>query len=91
MIIQGRIKVSPSNRGIVKQILQTEGLGIDEEEDTLYIYEEKDPFIFNRTKVLKVLEKLKEIGIKDCEIEGYSKVTIFQYSLKEGDFVERFK
>jgi len=91
MILKGIFKVDEGNIGLAMQILQSEGFSVEESNNTLYIYEEVNPLEFNRTKAIKIIEKLQEIGVKDCEIKAYSEVPIYHYFLKEGSFVERLK
>jgi hypothetical protein len=33
------------------------------------------------------MEKLQELGIKDCEIKAYCEVPIYHYLLQDGEFV----
>jgi len=87
MFLKGSFRVSEENIGLVRQILQSEGLTVEEDNDTLYVFEEVNPMEFNRTKTYSLMEKLQELGIKDCEIKAYCEVPIYHYLLQDGEFI----
>jgi len=91
MFLRGSFKVSEENIGLVKQILQNEGLTVEEDNNTLYIFEEVNPIQFNRTKTYSLMERLQELGVKDCEIKAYCEVPIYYYLLQDGEFIVKSK
>lgn len=83
MILKGYILVSRENRDLVKHILREESLDFVEFGDVLYLQEqEKDPKVYSKDMILKLLDDLRSVGVKEYEIEGYCKVQLFYFESK---------
>lgn len=87
MLLKGRIKPQEGQIGLIKNILQKEGLKSEEDCGVLFFEEDVDPFIYNRTTAQRILEEISDL-VEEAEIGAYSIVEIFRYKIKENKGVE---
>ncbi len=84
---KGRIRIKEGSKGLVKMILERNGLKPEENDDIITFWEEKDPFYYPRSKAEALCRELREAGAEEVEINGFSIVDIFTCRLK-GESVE---
>lgn len=85
MFLKGRIKVDKEKIGLIKTILEAEGIKAEECEDEIFFNEDVNPLYFSRTKSHMLFERLKDIGVKEVDLSAYSIVEIYRYKFQNGE------
>ncbi len=85
MRVKGFVK--SKNLGLCQAILESHGIVPEKDGDKLFFDFEADSFFYNRTKGEAILRELRKTGAEEGEIEAYSVVVIYKYTLGKNNEV----
>ena len=79
MLLKGKVKANKENLGLIKILLEKEGLKVEEDGEAIYFEEDVDPFYFTRTRAYQIFEQLKNLEVLEIDLGAYSIVKIYHY------------
>lgn len=85
MFLKGRIKADKEKIGLIKTVLEPEGIKVEESENEVFFNEDINPLYFSRTKSHTIFEKIKDIGAQEIDLLAYSVVEIYRYKFQNGE------